>query len=202
MVEKFRKDLKKALYEVRKKEYDSIIFLCVGTDKVTGDAFGPIIGENLKEIFRNYKNVQVIGDLEKTITFTDLKLIKEKIYEEYKKPCIVVIDAAISESSNIGKIFVETGQICLGSGLNKSEIIVGEINIKGVVAKNLNNKEDNFIMLQNTKLGLVMKMAKIVIKVIDYEMNKFLKTGKNLKIEEKFPGGKNGYWRYEKYNCS
>ena len=38
------------------KPYTDYIFLCVGSDKITGDSFGPIVGEKLKKLFKNFYN--------------------------------------------------------------------------------------------------------------------------------------------------
>lgn len=38
-----------------------IIFLCIGTDRATGDSLGPIIGYKLKNIER--KNIYIYGSL-------------------------------------------------------------------------------------------------------------------------------------------
>ena len=52
--------------------------------------------------------------------------------------------------------------ICLGKGLGKEQYIIGDMSIKGVVAKDLRNTRQNLWLLQNTRLSNVMKMAEIV----------------------------------------
>ena len=52
---------------VKQNNYDKIIFLCIGTDRVIGDSFGPMVGEKLKNLFENMSNIEIIGDLEKII---------------------------------------------------------------------------------------------------------------------------------------
>lgn len=62
-----------------------------------------------------------------------------------------------------------------GKGLSKTCIHIGDMSIQGIVAQNLRNSMQNFRMLQNTSLGLVMSMADIVSKgiynIINYECN-------------------------------
>ena len=43
----------------------NIIFLCIGTDRSTGDSLGPLVGENLKSLKLN--NVHIYGDLENPV---------------------------------------------------------------------------------------------------------------------------------------
>lgn len=38
----------------------TIIFLCIGTNRIVGDAFGPVVGSVLKKNLPINKNVQVI----------------------------------------------------------------------------------------------------------------------------------------------
>ena len=39
---------------------------------------------------------------------------------------------------------------------------IGDMSIKGIVARNTNNSRCNFAMLQNTHLGLIISMVEIV----------------------------------------
>ena len=62
-----------------------------------------------------------------------------------------------------------------GTSLNKTCIYVGHMNIKGVVARDTNGPMQNFNVLQNTSLNLVMNLADIVsngiYNIINYECN-------------------------------
>ena len=49
-----------------------------------------------------------------------------------------------------------------GAGLNKKCIHIGDMSIKGIVAQNFGNPQQNLRILQNTPLGLVMNLADIV----------------------------------------
>ena len=48
-------------------EISKLIFLCIGTDRVTGDSFGPLVGHKLKCLFREEGNVKVIGNLDSIV---------------------------------------------------------------------------------------------------------------------------------------
>lgn len=163
MYDKFIKDFAyKLKKQVREEEYDKIIFFCVGTDRVTGDSFGPIVGYKLRYLYKDIKEVEVYGHLEENICANNANNIIEHIQEMYEKPFIIAVDSAISKKENIGKIVVESNGMYLGKALNKKINYVGNLSIKGIVSQNVNVPQYNFKLLQNTSLNLVMKMADIV----------------------------------------
>ncbi len=60
----------------------------------------------------------------------------------------------------------------LGKGLNKNIAFVGDISIKGVVAKDLKLAKYNLKLLQNTPLSLVISLANSTANGI-YEVIKY-----------------------------
>ena len=147
--------------KLNNNNYNRIIFLCVGTDRVIGDCFGPLVGEKLKSLIGKMKDIEIIGDLEKTICINDIEKVIKAIKEEVDNPFIIGIDAALDKKDSIGKIVVDEQGIKVGSGLNKTNFEIGEISVKGIVSYNTGMPKQNFILLQNTSLGLVNEMAKL-----------------------------------------
>lgn len=145
--------------KIQDLEISELIFLCIGTDRITGDSFGPLVGYKLKHLFREEKNIKVVGDLENIVTIHNVEKIIKNINSTYEIPFIIAIDAAISNKNNIGKIIVSEQKMNVGSGLNKKSIYIGDVSIKGIVAKDLKKPQYNFKLLQNTPLGLIMNMA-------------------------------------------
>ena len=90
----------------KNKLYSNIIFLCIGTDKVTGDAFGPLVGYKLKNALNHIQKVDIIGDLDETVSNTNILNAIEYIQKNYKNPFIVSIDSALSVRRNVGDIIV------------------------------------------------------------------------------------------------
>ncbi len=171
----FMQDFSRIICDVTaNKVYSNVLFLCVGTDKIVGDSFGPIVGYMLKELFMGAKNIDIIGDLEKIVSDSNIEDVMNEIVKLYSNPFIVAIDSAISgKEENIGKIIVSSGGICLGQGLGKNRYYIGDMSIKGIVAKNLGTPMKNLANLKATSLGLVLPMADVVSKgiynCIDYE---------------------------------
>ena len=138
-------------------EISKLVFLCIGTDRIIGDAFGPLVGYKLKKLFREEKNIEVIGTINNNVSMQNvLNVLKEvnKIESKNEKVFIIVIDAALSRRSKIGKIVVSKDKMNIGSSLNKRNIFIGDMSIKGIVARNLNSPKYNFLALQNTSLRI------------------------------------------------
>ena len=160
--EKFIRDFSSAFNKtILQKGGIETIFLCVGTDRITGDCFGPLVGSKLIELLKehNFSNINVYGDLEKNLNYESIsKIIKNM----NNNSTIIVIDAALSKKDNIGKIFVSNRKTILGKGLDKNKIEIGDISIKSVVAKDYKIPRYNFKALQNISLNGVMTLANIV----------------------------------------
>lgn len=157
--------------KIQDLEFSELIFLCIGTDRITGDSFGPLVGSKLNSLVKQEKNMKVIGDLENTVSAHNIQNIIKDIKNTYKNPFIIAIDAAITKKNNVGQIVVSGDKMNIGSGLNKQAIYIGDISIKGIVAKNLGRPQYNFKILQNTSLGLIMNMADCVAYGINNVIN-------------------------------
>ena len=160
--EKFIEDFSYIFNKVKnQKEYSEVTFLCVGTDRITGDCFGPLVGTKLIELLKeyNYSNINIYGSLRQNLSYENIGEIIKNIN---KKSIIIVIDAALSKKENIGKIFVQKSKTILGKSLEKNKIEIGDISIKSVVAKDYKVAKCNFKALQNISLNGVMTLANIV----------------------------------------
>ena len=140
-----------------------IIFLCIGTDRATGDSLGPLIGYKLKNL--KHKNIHIYGSLESPIHSINLKSILDKINDNFINPFIIGIDASLGNVQNIGKIFIEDLPLRPGLAVNKSLHTVGEMSIKGVV--NISGNLE-FMLLQNTRLFVVMSLADSIAQGIEH----------------------------------
>ena len=135
-----------------KKSGVEITFLCVGTDRVIGDSFGPLVGYKLKNLFKDEENIKVIGTLSNIIcTHNILKTINE-INNTYPESFLIEIDAALSNRNNIGEIVISNNSLSVRSCFSKKNILVGDMSVKGVVSRIMKNPKYNFKLLQNTPL--------------------------------------------------
>lgn len=143
--------------------FKSIIFICIGTDRSTGDSLGPLVGYKINNI--KQKNVSVYGSLEKPVHAKNLNNTMEEIKQKHTKPLIIAIDACLGKMEHIGHISMGTGPLKPGSAMNKELSPIGDISIMGIV--NFGGFMD-FLILQNTRLYLVMKMAELIANGIKY----------------------------------
>ncbi len=164
--QQFVNDFSKELYNLPGK-FSNLVFFCIGTDRITGDSFGPLVGYKLDYLFHQLNpqiTIEVVGNLERPVCASNVEQEIQRIYYTYPHPCVVAIDAALSGSENIGKILVQRKSMNIGKSLDKKLITIGDISIKGIVARNYKMVKHNLETLQNTPLGLVMNLADITSK--------------------------------------
>lgn len=171
----FIQDFASFIYEEKKKNnLLEIVFLCIGTDRLIGDSFGPLVGSKLEKLLEVYNifNIDIYGTLENNVCYTNIEKCLLKLKKDHPNACIIVIDAALSKEVNIGKIFVQRQKTVLAKGLNKAKFEVGDISIKAVVGKNYKLSKYNFLSLQNISLSYVINLSNIVAEGI-YEVIKY-----------------------------
>jgi len=138
-----------------------IIFVCIGTDRSTGDSLGPLVGHKLKYLSKN--DIYVYGTLENPIHAKNMVEVLDKIKFRFINPYIVAIDSCLGSLSNIGKVFIQKKPLSPGLALNKQLPAIGEMSITGIV--NISGNFE-FLVLQNTRLYTVMKLADVISKGI------------------------------------
>jgi putative sporulation protein YyaC len=143
------------------KERRQLVFLCIGTDRSTGDSLGPLIGHKLK--FLSIEGINIFGNLEFPVHAKNLRETIDHINSIIKNPFFIAIDACLGTLHNVGKIYIESKPIFPGSAVNKQLPPIGDLSITGIV--NISGSLE-FMVLQNTRLYTVMKLADIISKAI------------------------------------
>ncbi|MED1472250.1 spore protease YyaC [Bacillus salipaludis] len=156
-IEKMAKKFKLVLDSTK----DEIIFLCIGSDRSTGDSFGPMVGTMLKDRKIPFP---VYGTLEDPVHAQNFKKILKGLKQTHNEPFIVAIDAALGEASQIGLIVLKEGAIFPGKALNKGLPSVGDYHLKAIV--NYLDPYNPMESLNTTRLNTVMKLADIVTRII------------------------------------
>lgn len=166
------------LFDIYKSDRE-IIFLCIGTDRCTGDSLGPLIGYKLKTYFKDISknNIYIYGSLETPVHSKNLVEIINRIKINFKNPYIVAIDSCLGKINNIGKVFVDNNPILPGAAVNKKLPPIGDLSITGIV--NISGSYE-FLILQNTRLYTVMSLADCISKGIIHFINKALTSKENL----------------------
>lgn len=140
---------------------DHIKFICIGSDRSTGDSFGPIIGTMLKE--QGWKHV--IGTLEKPCDAYAVEAAARSAqeYAADDDAIVIAIDACLGQPRSVGCFIVARGPLQPGEAVGKRLPPIGDYSIAGVVNS---SGPKAYAMLQTTSLHHVVLMAKHVAQAI------------------------------------
>ncbi len=147
-----------------------LVFLCIGTDRATGDCLGPLVGSRLKSLS---PSTAVYGTLETPVHATNLQETLDEIFAIYTQPFVIAVDACLGNADRIGHINVRRGSLKPGTALNKTLPAVGDFHISAVV--NVGGFFEHMV-LQNTRLFIVSKMADIIAKGLYLARVKFVSS--------------------------
>jgi putative sporulation protein YyaC len=133
-----------------------IVFICIGSDRSTGDSFGPLVGTMLQE--NGWPNV--VGTLEKPC---DAHAVERAVQEIHKDAIVIAIDACLGKQASVGRFIVTEGPLQPGKAIGRRLPAIGHYSIAGVVNT---NGPKAYWMLQTTSLYQVIQMAKEAVSAI------------------------------------
>lgn len=137
-----------------------LLYMCIGTDRSTGDALGPLVGERLAPAVEELEGlVDVLGTLREPIHAANLPEALRECCLREPAPAVVAIDACLGRVETVGMVTIGVGPLSPGAGVNKSLPAVGSAFVTGTV--NVGGFMEYFV-LQNTRLHLVMQMAELI----------------------------------------
>jgi len=151
---------------LRRYSSDKCIILCIGTDRFIGDCLGPLTGTLLSKL---NLTVPILGTLESPVHAVNLRNTISHIKTHYRGHRVVAIDACLGTSQSIGYIQVKEGSIQPGRGVGKKLSHVGDCSIVGIVDEAVESDDyeyENYLKINNVRLGLVMKMSETIAKGI------------------------------------
>ena len=130
------------------KKYEDLVLLCIGTDKITGDCLGPLVGSKLMQ--QNFPH-PLYGTLEKPLHAGNLTRQLPEISTAHPNACTLAIDAAVGSRNHIGLVSLSCQPLFPGKGVSRSLSPVGNISITGII----NEFSSSEILLPYTSLYLV-----------------------------------------------
>ncbi len=130
------------------------VFLCIGTDRSTGDSLGPLIGYKLKQM--NLPGAAVFGTLDRPVHAINLEHYLEVLRVCYPDALIVAVDASVGSRDHVGFVTLGKGSLKPGLGVSKELKAVGDIFITGIVG---GCGSFDPLYLQSVRLSIVMQMA-------------------------------------------
>lgn len=140
--------------EKTRKNKRGVVFLCIGTDRSTGDSLGPLIGYKLRQM--RVSGATVFGTLERPVHAMNLEDYAAVLRSCYRDDLIVAVDASVGSREHVGYVTLGRGALKPGLGVSKELRAVGDIFITGIVGSCGNYDP---LMLQSVRLSIVMQMA-------------------------------------------
>ncbi|HWQ70704.1 MAG TPA: spore protease YyaC [Desulfitobacteriaceae bacterium] len=138
-----------------------VLILCIGTDRSTGDSLGPLIGTKLNSY--NLPQLYVLGTLKHPVHATNLRENILHIEKSFVNPFVIAIDACLGRLDSVGYITLAQGPLKPGTGVHKELPAIGEAHLTGIV--NVGGFME-YLVLQNTRLGVVWEMAEIISRIV------------------------------------
>ncbi len=153
----FEEKNKQKLTEDMRQRLNHPVFVCIGTEKVFSDSLGPRVGSLLNAQMQTPSFIY--GVCSKNITAENLSYCYNFIKSLHPNDQIVVIDAAVGTSEQIGNVQISNGGLIPGAATNKNLPSIGDVSIVGIVAE---KGMADFYSLNSEKDVLVNKVASFI----------------------------------------
>lgn len=141
--------------------WSEIVFLCIGSDRMTGDCLGPYIGQQLSRY--ETRGFYVYGTLFSPVHALNIDEVSSRIKHLHPHALIIAIDACLGEKKHLGYVTIGNGALYPGAGVQKELPPVGDIYITGIV--NIAGILEQ-LTLQTTRLSTVISLADTITKGI------------------------------------
>ena len=135
-------------------QWFDLVFLCIGTDRMTGDCLGPYIGRELSRLEK--QNMFVYGTLEHPVHALNLGKVLKTVKAAHPNALIIAIDASLGQKKHLGYVTIANGALYPGAGVQKELPPVGDIHITGIV--NIGGILEQ-LTLSTTRLSTVISLA-------------------------------------------
>lgn len=138
-------------------DHENLVFCCIGTDRSTGDALGPLVGTQLSE-YQPFP-FHIIGTLDQPLHALNLEEQMNLLSMKQPNAFIVAIDACLGNRQSIGQFLFQNEALQPGKATGKNLLAVGDIALKGIV--NTAGFMENAV-LQSTRLSVSFSMSRIL----------------------------------------
>ena len=135
--------------------WSELIFLCIGSDRVTGDCLGPYIGHQLLDHL-NTHGIYIYGTLKDPVHALNLEKVTRQIKKLHPDGLVVAVDASLGQKKHLGYVTIADGALYPGAAVQKELSPVGDIHITGIV--NIAGMLEQ-LTLQTTRLSTVISLA-------------------------------------------
>ncbi|MBP2653805.1 MAG: putative sporulation protein YyaC [Firmicutes bacterium] len=132
-----------------------LVYLCIGSDRYTGDALGPLVGSYLEE----HGVGNIYGSLDNPVHAGNLVDTIDEIAKKYNNPLIIAVDACLGKLGEVGNVEAWSGGIEAGIAVGNRLPCVGDVAVIGVVNT---GGQMGYLDLHSTPLSIVVKLSKVI----------------------------------------
>ena len=140
------------------------IVICIGSDRVSGDMLGPLVGSSLREQY--HLPCPVYGAVGESVNGINLEEYLTMISLRHKESRVIAVDAALGKNEDVGRIRLKKGGIKAGGALDRAGEKIGDVGIVGVVAEEKDPK-DVYAALLGVPFSFVEELARRIAEMIN-----------------------------------
>ncbi|MDR0856263.1 MAG: spore protease YyaC [Clostridiales bacterium] len=151
----------RTLFRLSRTDTALPVVLCVGSDRLTGDCLGPLVGKHLTDELAVH--TFVYGTLDAPVTALNLSATAAFIRTMHPDAKLWVVDAALGRAADVGRIRVHRGALQPGEAMGKRLPAVGDVAITAIVGA-----ADNPASLAAARLQTVYTLAQFIAGAITH----------------------------------
>ena len=92
-------------------KWSELVFLCIGSDRVTGDCLGPYIGHQLLDRL-DLQDIYVYGTLKDPVHALNLEKVSRMIRSIHPQSLVIAIDASLGQKKHLGYVTIAYYRYC------------------------------------------------------------------------------------------
>lgn len=115
-----------------RKDAGQIVIVCFGTNAISGDALGPMVGTLLTQKYN--VSAFVYGTEESNVNGKNMGIWLDFIKEVHKGALFIAVDASVGAKTKIGQIVIREDGVC-PAGVTGKKARFGDVGVLGIVAQ-------------------------------------------------------------------
>ncbi|MFS0634731.1 spore protease YyaC [Mesobacillus foraminis] len=159
--------IRNTLHSIIPNGIEHIYVAGIGSNVISGDSVGPLVGTLLKNIYPGH--LTVIGSLQSPLDAVTLGRENPNV-PFHSNSFVIAVDSVLGKKEMVNSIIVRKGTLLPGIGLGNQLPSLGDCSIMGVV---LENNPDLHSSLLYTNLDTIFTMAMNIAKGISIAVRQF-----------------------------
>lgn len=139
------------------------VVLCIGSEKITGDSLGPVVGSLLKN--RYGIDAFVYGAEGCAVQAKNLAETLEFIRNVHGGQPVLAIDACLGREEDVGQVKIRVGGVNAGRATKKNLPSAGDLAVLGIVGKNCDTPLQELMTVSELKVA---EMADKIAGIVSY----------------------------------